>query len=82
MKWILIFILLTVTLFGVVDINNASAEELTLLKGVGKVKAEAIVTYRKGHCFKKVDDIVKVEGIGKKTLEKNRKNLQVSSCKK
>jgi competence protein ComEA len=82
MKWILIFILLTVTLFGVVDINNASAKELTLLNGVGKVKAEAIVIYRKGHCFKKVDDIVKVKGIGKKTLEKNRKNMQVSSCKK
>jgi len=40
------------------------------------------VTYRKTHCFKKVDEIVKVKGIGNKFLEKNKKNLKAGSCKK
>jgi DNA uptake protein ComE-like DNA-binding protein len=29
------------------DINHASAEELCVLKGIGKLKASAIVVYRK-----------------------------------
>lgn len=64
---------------GLVNINKADA--LTIqknLKGVGKVKAEAIVKYRKKHgLFKKVEDIVKVKGIGPKLLKKNLKDLSL-----
>ncbi|MEC9255562.1 MAG: helix-hairpin-helix domain-containing protein, partial [Pseudomonadota bacterium] len=34
---------------GPVNINTASAEELSELKGVGKTKAEAIVAHRNEH---------------------------------
>ena len=82
MKWIIMMILVGVTLFGAVDINNASAKELTSLKGIGVKKAEAIISYRKEHCFTNVQDITKVKGIGKKFLEKNRTQLKAGTCSK
>jgi len=82
MKWIIMFLLATVTLFGAVDINSASVKELSSLKGVGAKKAETIITFRKGHCFKTVDELSQVKGIGKKIVEKNRANLKVGKCKK
>ena len=43
---------------GPVNINTASAEELSELKGVGKTKAEAIVAHRNEHGeFSKVEDL-------------------------
>ena len=77
----LVFLVLTVSfLFGAIDINNASAKELTSLKGIGEKKAASIVEYRKLHCFKSVDEITLIKGIGKKTLEKNRDNIEVGTC--
>jgi competence protein ComEA len=69
-------------LFGAVDINTADAKELSSLKGVGAKKAGTIIEYRSANCFKNVDELVKVKGIGKKTVEKNRDNLTASECKK
>ena len=69
-------------MFGAVDINSASVKELPSFKGIGSKKAEAIVAYRKAHCFKKLEELVKVKGIGKKFLQKNKKNLKVGPCKK
>ena len=68
-------------LFGSVDINTASAGELTELTGVGSSKAEAIVEYRKGHCFKNTDELSLVKGIGAKTVAKNKSNMTASKCK-
>ncbi len=81
MKILAIIALSIGLLFGAVDINNASAKELNSLKGIGAKKAEAIVSFRKGHCFKTVDELVKVKGIGKKIVEKNRATLEVGECK-
>ena len=69
-------------LFASVDINSASKKELTSLKGIGEKKAEAIIEYRKSHCFKSVDELTNIKGIGKKIIEKNRDNLTVGECKK
>ncbi len=50
-----------------ININNASADELMSLKGVGKVLAERIVEYRmKKGLFISADDIKNVPGIGDK----------------
>jgi len=65
-----------------IDLNSASKKELTSLKGIGAKKAEAIIEYRKSQCFKSVDELINVKGIGKKTIEKNRDNLTVGECKK
>lgn len=57
-----------------VDINSADAKTLAeSLSGVGLVRAEAIVAYRAANGpFRDVEDLAKVKGIGKKTLESNR----------
>ena len=69
-------------LFGAVDINTASKSELMSLNGIGEKKADAIMKHRKGNCFKSVDGLIKVKGIGNKFMEKNRKNLEAGKCKK
>jgi len=62
-----------------VSINTATAKELTkFLKGIGKAKAEAIIAYRDTNGeFKKVDDLLKVKGIGKKVLENNKDRISL-----
>jgi len=48
-----------------VNINTASPEQLDSLKGIGPVRAGAIVDYRrKNGPFRSVDDLQKVPGIG------------------
>jgi len=74
-------LLLITSLLSAIDINSASTSELITLHGIGPKKAEAIINYRATHCFKTVESIVEVKGIGKKTLEKNRANLKVGKCR-
>ena len=55
---------------GKIDINSASAETLTLLPGIGEVRAEAIISYREAHGgFKSVDELLEIDGIGPAILE-------------
>lgn len=68
-------------LFASIDINTASEKDLTSLNGIGSSKAKAIVEYRVGNCFKTVEELAKVKGIGKKTVDRNIDNLTVSKCK-
>ena len=60
---------------GVVNLNEASADELERLPGIGPAKARAIVEHRHGHPFHRVDEITKVKGIGRKTFSKLRPYL-------
>jgi len=54
---------------GVVNINTATVEQLTLLPRVGPSLARRIVQFRKGNgAFKAVDELVAVRGIGEKSL--------------
>ncbi|SDH41421.1 ComEA family DNA-binding protein [Pseudomonas panipatensis] len=64
---------------GAVNINTADASLLQQeLKGIGKVKAEAIVAYREANGpFTTVDQLLEVKGIGKAILEKNRSRLSL-----
>jgi competence protein ComEA len=63
---------------GVVNVNSATAEELTLLPGVGAAKAAAILEYRKEHgAFKRVEDLSAVKGIGDKALERMRPHVSL-----
>jgi len=61
-----------------ININTATAQQLTELNNIGPVKAAAIVDYRTQHgYFKEADDLLKVQGIGADTLEQNRELLTV-----
>ena len=62
-----------------IDINKADAKTLEkTLDGIGAKKAEAIVKYRtdKGP-FTKVEDLVKVDGVGEAAVKKNMDKLMV-----
>jgi competence protein ComEA len=61
-----------------IDINKADAKTLTTLKGIGKDRAVKIIEYReKNGPFEKIEDLMKVKGIGKKIFEQNQNILSV-----
>lgn len=54
-----------------ISINSATATQLTSLPGIGATYAQRIIEYRETNGdFTSVDELVKVRGIGEKTLEK------------
>lgn len=60
----------TGSMAATVNVNAADEAVLAKLKGIGPVKAKALVAYRQQNGpFKSVDDLKKVKGIGQKTLE-------------
>ncbi len=63
---------------GKININTASVEELSKLKGVGEKIAANIVQFRKENdAFKNVADLEKVKGIGPKILADNADMLTI-----
>lgn len=61
-----------------ININEASKSELMKLAGVGAGVAQKIIAYREAHGpFKRVQDLEKVDGVGKGVLEKNAGRLTV-----
>lgn len=67
---------------AVVNINTATEPELRTLKGIGEKKAADIAEYRKKNGpFKTIDDLAKVSGIGKKTIEKLKDEITVGNEK-
>lgn len=57
-----------------VDLNTADAVTLARdMKGIGEVRARAIVEYRTQHGpFKSIDELALVKGIGQKVIDQNR----------
>ena len=63
---------------GVVNLNTASPDELRLIPTVGPSRVRNILAYRKLHPFRTVDELVRIKGIGRKTVRKWRQHLAVS----
>jgi competence protein ComEA len=65
-----------------ININKATVEQFTELKGVGESYAKKIVEYReKNGPFKKIEDIKEVKGIGDKLFEKIKDQITVEPSK-
>ena len=66
-----------------VNINSATKEQLETLDGIGPVKAQAIIDYRKKNGpFKTLEDLKKVDGIGDATFDKVRKDIMLTGTTK
>ncbi|HZH04724.1 MAG TPA: helix-hairpin-helix domain-containing protein [Myxococcaceae bacterium] len=59
-----------VMLTGVVNLNEASAEELDLLPGVGAKAAAGIMAHRRTKPFRRIEELVQVKGFGKKRFDR------------
>ncbi|MBS9805231.1 helix-hairpin-helix domain-containing protein [Bacillus cereus] len=56
---------------GKIQINTAAKEQLEKITGIGSRKAESILKYREEHGpFQKIEDLLEIDGIGAKSLEK------------
>ncbi len=63
-----------------IDVNSASAAELTELPGIGPVLAARIVAYRAEHGpFRTLDGLTAVKGIGPATVEELRESAVAES---
>lgn len=59
-----------------VNVNTASQQQLEALPGIGPSTAKRIVAYRdKNGPFKKLEDLMNVQGIGEKSFLKLRPHL-------
>jgi competence protein ComEA len=64
-----------------VNINTADAATLQQINGIGPAKAKAIVEYRTANGpFATVDDLIKVSGIGEKSLERLKPQITVEDA--
>ncbi len=65
-----------------ININTASLDGLTSLKGIGRVYAQRIIDYRNKHRFNTISDIMKVKGIGEKTFDRIKDRIEVKDEQK
>ncbi|MCK5871329.1 MAG: helix-hairpin-helix domain-containing protein [Methylococcales bacterium] len=82
-KLFLLLALFSANLFATpVNINKADAATIEKsLTGIGAVKAKAIVDYRtKNGDYKTAEDLLNVNGVGEKTLLKNKSDILLTGA--
>lgn len=65
---------------GVINLNQASPQQLDLLPGVGEKAAKRIVEHRVKTPFGRPEELVRVKGFGKKKYERLKAYLRVSGA--
>lgn len=61
-----------------ININNATADELCTLPGIGEATAAKIIAYRTRHGeFRDISAVIDVSGIGLKTFDKIKDKITV-----
>jgi comEA protein len=63
----------------VVNLNTATEAELVTLAGIGPSKAQAIIAHRERRAFRRVEDVMRVRGIGRSTFRRLRSRLSVGN---
>ena len=70
--------MMVLPVFAAVNINTATQSELEAVRGLGPAKAKAIISYREANGgFKTLDELDKVKGFGKASIEKLQGELSV-----
>jgi comEA protein len=63
-----------------VNINTANLEELQTLPRIGEKVAQRIIDFRKEHGpFKKIEELMKVQGVGEKIFKQIKDKIEVES---
>lgn len=60
-----------------ININLADVDSLVKLPGIGPTRARAIVAEREKRLFRRIEDIMRVPGIGRKTFARIRHEIRV-----
>jgi competence protein ComEA len=60
-----------------ININEAGVEDLVELPGIGPSRAQAIIAEREKRRFRRIEDIMRVPGIGRKTFGRIRASIRV-----
>ena len=73
------FVISTSMAMATVNLNTATKDDLDKVTGIGPVKAQSIIDYRKKNGpFKSVDELENVKGFGSKSVKKVRSELTVN----
>jgi competence protein ComEA len=65
-----------------VNLNTATPDQLATIPGIGAKTAERIIEYRKTNGgFKKVEDLMNVQGVGEKSFLKMKPLITVAAVK-
>jgi competence ComEA-like helix-hairpin-helix protein len=62
------------------DLNSATEAQLVELPGIGPSKARAILAYREQNPFRRVEDLMRVRGIGRGTFRQLRPLVTVNGA--
>ena len=67
---------------AVVNLNTATAAQITALPGIGPATAQRIIEFReKNNGFKKIEELMNVRGIGEKSFLKLKPLVTVGDAK-
>lgn len=83
MKKIVVMLLLGVSfMLAAINLQTASKTELMSIKGIGPVKAEQIIKYRKTNKINKASDLQNIKGFGPAIISNITGNKTVAKSKK
>ena len=60
-----------------ININEAGVDQLVQLPGIGPTRAQAILDEREKRRFRRIEEIMRVPGIGRKTFGRIRSSIRV-----